>query len=134
MDLLSFFYGRIIKDASYWRSFNKWDEEWEPGGYWSSGENNNNSDAIRSKNFIPVTPNTIYYVTQNVRYAQYYNASKTRIGYSGENPAVVLTTADTYYIKICTKEGYGRTYKNDVCVNLAGEHNGTYVPHGGLPE
>ncbi|MBO4543901.1 MAG: hypothetical protein J5725_12065, partial [Bacteroidales bacterium] len=68
--------------------FNKWDEEWEVGHRWN-GNPNPNTDYWRTKNIIPVTPNTKYYMfvpTSPINISevdgqiQFYDSNQTYIG------------------------------------------------------
>lgn len=49
--------GRYLKTTGR----NVWDEEWELGTIDSNGNNGSSSIQIRSKNYIPINPNTTYY-------------------------------------------------------------------------
>lgn len=119
--------------------FNAWDEEWEQGGFWSGGQLRDDKNAIRSKNFIPVVPNTTYYFTadsgnssseKSAAYIFLYDEEKNLV-HRYENIRQFSTTSDCSYIKFDTKDTYGTTYKNDICIHLAwdGERNGEYEPY-----
>lgn len=111
---------------------NVWDEEWEKGVISSNGQPTGDNNNIRSKNFIPVTPQTQYYIKVPTANASTpftviiygYDAETNfvkRIKYSSGN--AVFTTSDNgiRYIKFCTVAtdgvSYGGTYKNDISIN-----------------
>ena len=123
--------------------FNQWDEEWERGAL--NDQNGQNAGAlydIRSKNYIPVAPNTKYYIKTpigvNILVCG-YDKNNGYIGYlrysSGNG---TFTTAkngvNAHYIRFCS---YGSTYPgsyaNDICINLSwsGYRNGEYEPYDG---
>ena len=123
--------------------FNQWDEEWEVGTFnYNTGEVRDRSDAIRSKNYIPVIPDTSYYITKasnltsnNYRF-MYYDADKTFIGDSGWFPNDGVN--GTYSFKTSNKCHYMKftqvqasTYNHDICINLSwsGYRNGEYEPY-----
>lgn len=115
--------------------FNQWDEEWEVGEISATnGENVPGSNAIRSKNYIPVFPNTAYYFkTGNTAvntYRHFYDADKNYLGYVVTNTNSVMTTpADARYMRFRLGMAYGTTYNNDVCINISGDKNGIYEPY-----
>lgn len=118
--------------------FNQWDEVWELGTIkWETGENEASSAYIRSKNYIPALPNTVYHITVgngvncNVFY---YDSNKNCLGknYIAGNGNGNFTTKDgTAYIRFSPYNTYGTTYNNDICINIAwdGERNGEYEPY-----
>ena len=111
--------------------FNAWDEEWELGYYNNIGNASVSSENIRSKNFIPVLPNTKYYFKTRgtTMYICQYDENKTFIGGRlGIADGSYTTTSKTRYIRFNLGSGYGNTYKNDICINLSwdGERDGEY--------
>ena len=116
--------------------FNQWDEEWETGGIVLTTGNNNpilSPSRIRSKNYIPVVPNAVYYISiSGIRqsYAMcFYDANKVFIE-GGWRPSNVFTIpSNCYYIRFNTVDAYGGTYKNDICINLSSSRNGQYEPY-----
>lgn len=117
--------------------FNQWDEEWE-NGYInvSDGENVANNSFIRGKNFIPVFPNTQYYSLAGDGSADmailYYDANKNYLNsyvYRGNDP--FTTPSNCHYIRFYMASGYGTTYNNDICINIAWDNsrNGEYEPY-----
>lgn len=117
---------------------NIWDEEWELGGINNSnGENYVSTSLIRSKNYIPVNPNTQLYIKNGTDYAWFYAYDKDKnfIGYAfGSSSSVAneikTTIANCYYVRFQCRSQYGTTYNNDICINVSNPSiNGTYVPH-----
>lgn len=112
--------------------FNQWDEEWELGIYdLPTGAKINNSTNIRSKNLVPVFPNTTYCWNNpdsNVIRWVYFNANKERIGSwssTQTSPVVFTTSADTHYMAFYLG---GTTYTGNLCISLHwdGERDGEY--------
>ena len=117
------------------RGVNAWDEEWEVGQFNSAtGQKKTNNDKIRSKNYIPVVPNTTYYYKNGSGFACdlfEYDADKNFIVYKFQTQNVTFTTgSDTYFINISPSSSYGTTYKNDICINISNPTiNGKYFPY-----
>ena len=116
--------------------FNVWDEEWELGAFDANGQPVANNNAIRSKNFIPVLPNTTYYFKcgSNAYTSPFeYNADKNfinRIGYIVNQ--TFTTSSNTHFLKIGMLASYGTTYKNDICINISdASKNGIYEAYIG---
>lgn len=114
---------------------NVWDEEWEIGEIsTTNGENTSGNDIIRSKNYIPVLPSTIYYFktgsTAINTYRHFYDANKNYLGYALANTNSVFTTpANARYMRFRLGTAYGSAYHNDVCINLSDpSKNGQYAP------
>lgn len=122
------------------RGFNQWDEEWEVGTFnWTTGEKTTGQNRIRSKNYIPVIPNTQYYFkAPNTVAGGYedlvlakYDANKNYLGFvniSVETNPLQTMPSDCYYIMFATITGYGETYNHDICINLHwdGSRDGEY--------
>ena len=115
--------------------FNRWDEEWEVGILnLDTGENEPTTNRIRSKNYIPCLPNTVYYTkdptnNQNFRFC-YYAEDKTFISSTGWKGNDTFTTpANAYYFRFYVGGGYGATYNHDICINLHGDRDGEYEPY-----
>lgn len=116
---------------------NAWDEEWEVGNVNSNnGALTNATNAIRSKNFIPVIAGETYYFGVDaaisyinvIEYDQNKNFIKAAIDGGSANSQRTLS-ANTAYIKFGVA-GYGTTYNHDICIRLA--HSGyktDYVAH-----
>lgn len=115
--------------------FNAWDEEWELGYYnVTTGEPATSSQNLRSKNFIPVVPNTSYYAKIPTGYIAIceYDADKNFIKCTqGIANSGITTTDDTHFIRFHCTSAYGTTYNNDICINLSwdGERDGEYEPY-----
>jgi len=114
--------------------FNQWDEEWE-NGYISdtTGEVVSHVQFICSKNLIPVSPNTAYYLKASNGLDKYaYDVNKTLIGsFSASINSVFITGPNTYYIAFNTHTPKDVTsYNHDICINLSDpSRNGTYEPY-----
>lgn len=118
--------------------FNQWDEEWV-NGRWAGNNGVFNpafSSYLASKNPIPVFPNTTYYFFINhsivsSREVVCYDASDNWIS---DMPnmfanATFTTPSNCHYIRFNLGAAYGRTYNNDICINISGSKNGTYEPY-----
>lgn len=117
------------------RGFNQWDEEWESGGI-SSADGSKYADAnrIRSKNYIPVLPNTTYYFRLPLYSpwkVAFYDSDKVFISYRGAGQSSFTTPSNCHYLIIAENAtDYGTTYKNDICINLSNpDRNGEYEPY-----
>lgn len=114
---------------------NAWDEQWERGIIGVSDGQNYPSDAsIRTKNYIRILPNTEYYKscpTLSFYWHIYFDQDKKFIGYAGHPMNNKFTTPpNAYYMKSYSEDGYGNTYKNDICINLSDpDFNGQYEPY-----
>ena len=114
--------------------FNLWDEEWEAGCLdVIDGQNKVSGSQIRTKNFIPILPNTEYYkISPNngMYWVCYYDADKNYIGYLGTGFSGTFTPMEgASYMRSYTESGYGTTYKNDICFNVSSTLNGQYKPY-----
>lgn len=119
--------------------FNAWDEEWELGNINGTGQNQNATDRIRSKNYIRVIPNATYYYWINSTYGIFtwgYDLNKNYVGRVPSNAYAVSKNtvtipSDVQYIRFVVQPGYGTTYNNDICINLSwdGERDGEYEPY-----
>lgn len=98
---------------------NVWDEEWEVGNYDSTtGQKNPVSNQIRSKNYIPVLPNTTYYFNTGTNSRiLYYKLDKTYISSELKNSATFTTPADCYFVNFHLGTAYGTTYHDDISIN-----------------
>ena len=114
--------------------FNQWDEEWELGYYDPpNGKPLSSTDSIRSKNYIPILPNTNYYFKTNGAnlYVCQYDANKEFVSYvEASNNTEFVTPSNARYIRFNMDTGYGTTYKHDICINLSSpSRNGEYEPY-----
>lgn len=115
--------------------FNQWDEEWEVGNINSTtGMNQASSTCIRSKNYIPVLPDTQYYyniTTSDTCFVFEYDANYNPVVLNSGRTNVVRTTAsNTRYLRFRMANGYGTTYNHDICINISDtSRNGQYEPY-----
>lgn len=142
-DINAYNVGEIV-DANYkaikTTGFNQWDEQWEEGQLSSSsGDFVAGGNKIISKNFIPVIPNTSYFITlplpqDDSHGVYYYDTNKQFIRYQwlpeGTNKYQFTTPSNCAFIKL---DSWGTTYNNDICVNIAWDEysalNGQYKPY-----
>ena len=111
--------------------FNQWDEEWELGGLSSeTGLPYSSTNSIRSKNYIPVLPNTTYYYksSENVMKV-FYDAEMNFIGIEYGYNTTFVTPQNCHYMKIGFVGAYGTTYRGDTCINISSDRNGEYQPY-----
>ena len=114
---------------------NQWDEEWELGKLaTSTGALQESAKYIRTKNFIPVLPNTDYYKHSpktSFYWHCYYDKEKNFISSSGHGMnAVFRTPSNAFYMKTFSEESYGVTYNHDICINISDTSiNGKYFPY-----
>ena len=123
--------------------FNAWDEVMELGTYGINGTQvtkTSSTTQLRSKNPIPVFPNTTYcitnnMVTENVFFIVGYNDLTTNKGSllrgrQNGKTQTFTTGAETKYVAFGMGANYGTTYKNDICVSISDPaKNGTYEPY-----
>jgi len=126
--------------------FNQWDEEWEVGTFdTTTGANLYAKGQIRSKNIIKILPNTTYYWFSPVyNWTILYDAdgnviptpnvsdtgSDARSGnsFSIASKHTFTTPANAYGMRFYTGT-YKGEYKNDICLNISSDKNGTYEPY-----
>ena len=117
--------------------FNQWDEEWESGSIDNStGAKISSTTIIRSKNYIPVFAQTIYYLwyTANGSNADikvfYYDANKNFISSPAFMQAGTTFTPPAECAFILFKRANTTTYNHDICINLSdASRNGQYEPY-----
>lgn len=110
---------------------NQWDEEWEQGGISNAtGENGTDSTRIRSKNYIPVFPSTVYSLTApTIITAFWYDANKNYLTYEtwGANATKTMPNNAAYMrFRVGSSTNPFTTYNNDICINLHGDRDGEY--------
>ena len=105
-------------------NYNKWDEDWELGYIDSQGNNTTSSVNIRSKNYIPIEPNTTYYLKSGyttVVYCPifYYDANKVFLSANLQQVwnTVITTPPNASYIRFYMNSAYGNVYNNDIAIN-----------------
>lgn len=117
---------------------NKWDERWEIGTI-ASGGNSSSSVTLRSKGYIPVEPNAIYYFSapnNKAKYVFFYNEEKTYVSdatititepsqFTVPSGCYFLRFAYQYYIQDYT------TYKQDIAINYPATIT-TYSPYSNI--
>lgn len=109
--------------------FNQWDEEWESGGLnTTTGANSTNPALIRSKNYIPVIPSTVYYNKGYTLAICAYDADKAFIEFIGNVGVGTFTTpSNCHYIRFYRT---ATTYNHDICINISDpSKNGQYEPY-----
>ena len=115
------------------RGVNVWDEEWE-SGYINTATGAKVSDPtkIRTKNPIPVMPNTTYfYVTPVAMYICSYDVDMNflqRLG--GSKNTTITTPANCKYLMFGCESAYGTTYNHDISINYPATVT-TYEPYKG---
>lgn len=118
---------------------NLWDEVWEIGMIsYETGLNSPDSSVIRSKNYIPILPNSTYLFVITKSYGgnvkiRFYDWNKKYIGGEDKNGNNVypnksfITPANTAYVRFTLTPAYGNAYKNDIAL-IAGS-SGAYAPY-----
>ena len=122
--------------------FNIFDGETEVGGINASGQNAYDATRFRTKNYLPVVPNTEYYV--RVDYSSSfdgtlkfycYDADKNFIevtDWKGTPSKLTLTTpVNCRYVRFIGTIQRGTSYtQNDICINFSNPaRNGEYEPY-----
>ena len=114
---------------------NKWDEEWEVGGIAWTGQNYPYTDRIRSKNYIPISPNTTYYAKTPTANGNiqifYYDSNKQLVSYEPSSKAneTFTTPSDAAYMRFYTySTSYGEVYNHDIAINYPSTVT-TYSPY-----
>lgn len=130
----------IIPQGTGERTGNLWDEETLVGYYNSSGSYTYATGQLCTKNKIPVTPNTQYWLgvpaTDPAAFLSVstYNSQGAFVerfvlsSYSGAGVSYT-TNANTYYINVNFSTYYGGTYKNNVMI-CEGSNVMPYEPYG----
>lgn len=113
--------------------FNQWDEVWEVGNIDpTTGSLIASTTNIRSKNLIPVIPNTTYYAGWGAYFGRvfFYDANQNYISYVGDiGHEEFVTPSGCQYIRFRMYSAYGTTYNHDICINLSSDRNGEYEPY-----
>ena len=119
---------------------NLWDEVWEVGSINSStGDNEGSKEAIYSKNYTPIIPNSTYIFAyagstkfENVK-TRFYDYNKNYIGYGDKSGSTVypnrtfIPPVNAFYVRFTLPPEYGNVYKNDIAL-IAGS-SGNYAPY-----
>ena len=110
--------------------FNQWDEEWEAGSLGTDGADASSTSRFRSKNYIPILPNTTYYLksTDTVGF-RWYDSDKVFIStYAPTINSTFVTPANAKYLRFV--DTTKATYNHDICINISDPaKNGTYEPY-----
>lgn len=107
--------------------FNQWDEEKE-NGYIYNGKYFDNTSYWRTKNFVPVLPNTQYYISNMSTDGQicHFDANKTYTSSTPLNNTFLFTTpSNGAYIKFYNPSS---TRSAEHCLNISSDRNGEYEP------
>ena len=116
--------------------FNQWDGEWEEGEIKSSdGTNYPSSSYWRSKNYIPILPNTTYYIySPDGQYprARFYDSEKNYLGTEDASGNDLIfnrtftTASNAYFMRFAPQSSVAHA----VCLNISDNaKNGTYEPY-----
>ena len=102
---------------------NQWDEEWEVGTINdTTGEEETASDRIRSKNFFPVLPDTVYFANcggDYYLYPYFYDAHRNFIGAAaGVKNNTFTIPSNALWMRFNMQNTYGTTYNNDICIYI----------------
>ena len=119
--------------------FNVWDEETESGGISNTGEPFDYPSKIRTKNYVPIVPNTTYFISMPNNAIgngiMFYDSAKTFISYVWKGTSSTFTTPENArYLKFDFSTAYGTTYNNDISINYPSTdteyhaYNGTTYP------
>ena len=112
--------------------FNQWDEVTEVGSLDATGNNVALTDRLRSKNYMPVFPNTAYHFkTPNALGVYWYDINKNFIFSISAVNSNLTAPGNAYYLRFYIIPAYGTTYKNDIAINLShsGIRDGEYEPY-----
>lgn len=129
-------------DAIETIGFNQWDGEIELGNVSSaSGQISSHATSRYSKNFIPIIPNTQYYLYRPngiLIYPRYYDINKNYLTFAELGISDVATSgnfttpARAYYMRFVSTASSNNTYPDnpEICINLSDPtRNGTYEPY-----
>lgn len=121
------------------RGFNQWDEVWELGDINSTtGDDSSSSNRWRSVHYIPILPDTRYYVSSpsggsyGIR-ARFYDANKNYVGNSVTSGSasvgsVFVTPINASYMRFAPNND--DIPNHDICINLSDPaRNGEYEPY-----
>ena len=115
---------------------NVWDEEWEVGAYnRTTGDKAIDSSKFRCANYIPVVPNTAYYIGSSVNatwIVLYYSADKQYLRkYETFTNSTFTTPSNCNYVTFYGATSfYGTTYNHDISINYPSVDT-DYHPYAG---
>ena len=106
------------------QGINLWDEVTELGIIdQTTGQNQNNNNQIRSKNYTAIQPNTKYcFLCKGARISQifWYDKNNSYLSYTQnttDSAFITTSPANAYYVRFQFPMAYGTTYQNDGAVN-----------------
>ena len=110
---------------------NQWNEVWELGGINGSGQPDAATTRIRSVDFIPLVPNTTYYIkSPNYCGVYFYDDNKAFISANIYANVTITPPANARYLKFTPTSQYGTTYNNDISINYPSSDT-SYHPYTG---
>ena len=109
---------------------NIFDGEWEVGLISATtGQNTDDNNYCRTKNYLPVVPNSeVYCVPENkTLYFREYDANKNFIRYAqiNSNNRLLMILPDTFFIRFCWD---GNTYDGDISINYPPSDHSYHEP------
>ena len=114
---------------------NQWDEEWEVGAYNTSTGAKITGNNVRSKNYIPVMPNTDYRevdlsaTTARAVVMCFYDANKNFIeAKTNTTNNTFKSSANAYFMTFYCGAAYGTTYNHDISINFPASYT-DYRPY-----
>ena len=118
---------------------NCWDEETEIGTIDIYGQNAPYAYELRTKNYIPVIPNTEYFFKKSGNSQLfYYDSNKNFISYKNTSANSTFTTpSNCFFVRFRCGDAYGTTYNHDITISLyyPGESGyDQYYPYSALAE
>lgn len=121
-----------IASAIKTTGFNQWNEQWEAGGiYQDNGQSSPTSGYYRSKGYIPILPNTTYYIKSPVGMnIFFYGINQEYLGYSlliaNKTNSTFTTPQGAFFMRFRNFSKNWEPYNNDVCINFSCPRNGEY--------
>ena len=111
--------------------FNLWDEQWELGRIdITDGSLVVDTERIRSKNCFNVVGGRTYYVKSPYTISLfYYDKNDEYLGYENASNETFTVASNCAKIRFFVSTNYGTIYNYDICINVSGTRNGTYVPY-----
>ncbi|MBR2934922.1 MAG: hypothetical protein IKB79_05025 [Oscillospiraceae bacterium] len=118
---------------------NIWDEQWELGTIYNSGNAAGATDTIRSKNFIPVKAGVkLRFTLPQMARVIYYDTNKTAYNSAYPSSGSTLTPSQDGYIRFAIGASVGTgnpaitEYGNNICISVFDEATkGVYEPYKG---
>ena len=112
---------------------NQWDEEWEVGSILNTtGEDQANTNAFRTKSYIPIMFGESYYFYMGASYTiglRWYDSAKNYLGSQAIAASGTLTIPNSAaYLRFVNVTM--NAYANNICINISNPlYNGTYYPY-----